>query len=95
MLVFKFTCFLKKKVEYLFTRTHIYTDHYTYLGFSLLEASREHVLWSHSGHILTPALSPFRGTHARSHAPPEEVVYSLNDSCSHFTQCLFPPTVPC
>jgi hypothetical protein len=22
---------------------------------------------------------------------PEEVVYSLNESCSHFTQCLFPP----
>ncbi len=40
--------------------------------------------WSPSGHILTPSLSPFRGTHARSHAPPEEVVYSLNDSCSHF-----------
>ncbi len=25
---------------------------------------------------------------------PEEVVYSLNDSFSHFTQCLFPPKVP-
>ncbi len=25
---------------------------------------------------------------------PEEVVYSLNDSCSHFTQRLFPPKVP-
>ncbi len=25
---------------------------------------------------------------------PEEIVYILNDSCSHFTQCLFPPKVP-
>jgi hypothetical protein len=25
---------------------------------------------------------------------PEDVVYSLNDSCSHFTQRLFPPKVP-
>ncbi len=25
---------------------------------------------------------------------PEEVVYILNDSCSHFTQRLFPPRVP-
>jgi hypothetical protein len=25
---------------------------------------------------------------------PEEVVYSLNDSCSHFTQRLFPPILP-
>jgi hypothetical protein len=27
-------------------------------------------------------------------ACPEEIVYSLNDSCSHFTQRLFPPNVP-
>jgi hypothetical protein len=26
-------------------------------------------------------------------ANPEEVVYSPNDSCSHFTQRLFPPNV--
>jgi hypothetical protein len=25
---------------------------------------------------------------------PAEVVYSLNDSCSHLTQCLFPPKLP-
>jgi hypothetical protein len=44
--------------------------------------------WSLFGHILTPALSLVQGIHARSHAPPEEVVYSLNDSCSHFTHRL-------
>jgi hypothetical protein len=40
-----------------------------------------------------PALSPFRGACIRSHVCPEEVVYSLNDSCSHFTRHLFPPNV--
>ncbi len=47
--------------------------------------SRARPAWSPPGRVLTPALSPFWGTHARSYAPPEEVVYSLNDSCSHFT----------
>ncbi len=28
---------------------------------------------------------PIPGTRSRSHAPQEEIVYSLNDSCSHFT----------
>ncbi len=41
--------------------------------------------WSPSGHILTPALSPFWGAPVRSHACPEDAVYSLNDSCSYFT----------
>ncbi len=35
--------------------------------------------------IWGPRLKPCR---------PEEVVYILNDSCSHFTQRLFPPRVP-
>ncbi len=55
--------------------------------------SRARPAWSPSGHVLTPALSSFRGTHARSHAPPEEVVYSLNDSCPHFTNA-FPSNCP-
>jgi hypothetical protein len=35
--------------------------------------------------MLTPALSPFWGVPVRSHACPEDAVYSLNDSCSYFT----------
>jgi hypothetical protein len=41
--------------------------------------------WSPSDHILTPALSPFRGAPVRSHTWPEDAVYSLNDSCSYFS----------
>jgi hypothetical protein len=52
-----------------------------------------HPSWSPSGHVLTPALSPFLGARVRSHACLEEVVYSLNDSCSYFTQHLFPLSV--
>jgi hypothetical protein len=48
---------------------------------------------SPSEHLLTPALSPFGGPRPKPRYP-EEVVYSPNDSCSHFTQCLFPPKVP-
>jgi hypothetical protein len=47
--------------------------------------SRIRPSWFPSGHVLTMALSPFRGARVRSHACPEEVVYSLNDSCSYFT----------
>ncbi len=47
--------------------------------------SRAPPAWSPSGHVLTLALSPFQSTHGRSHAPPEDIVYILNDSCSHFT----------
>ncbi len=54
--------------------------------------SRVRPSWSSSGHILTPALSPFWGAPVRSHACPEDAVYSLNDSCSCFTQRLFPPS---
>ncbi len=49
--------------------------------------------WSPSEHQLTPALSPIWGPCPKPRHP-EEVVYSLNDSCSHFTQCLFPPKLP-
>jgi hypothetical protein len=44
-------------------------------------------------HQLTPALSPIWGPRPKPRRP-EEVVYSLNDSCSHFTQRLFPPKLP-
>jgi hypothetical protein len=44
-------------------------------------------------HQLTPALSPIWGPGPKPRRP-EEVVYSQNDSCSHFTQRLFPPKLP-
>jgi uncharacterized membrane protein len=47
--------------------------------------SRVRPAWSPSGHILTPALSPFWGVSVGSHACPEDAVYSLNDSYSYFT----------
>jgi hypothetical protein len=40
-----------------------------------------------------PALSPIWGPRPKLRRP-EEVVYSPNDNCSHFTQCLFPPKLP-
>ncbi len=49
--------------------------------------------WSPSEHQLTPALSPIWGPRPKPRCP-EEVVYSLNDSCSHFTQRLFPLKLP-
>ncbi len=49
--------------------------------------------WSPSEHQLTLALSPLWGPRPKPRRP-EEVVYSPNDSCSHFTQCLFPPKLP-
>jgi hypothetical protein len=36
---------------------------------------------------------PIWGLHSKPRRP-EEVVYILSDSCSHFTQHLFPPKVP-
>ncbi len=55
--------------------------------------SRIYPAWSPSEHQLTPALSPIWGPRPKpSH--PEEVVYSPNGSCSHFTQRLFPPKLP-
>ncbi len=49
--------------------------------------------WFPSEHQLTPALSPLWGLRPKPHRP-EEVVYSPNDSYSHFTQRLFPPKLP-
>jgi hypothetical protein len=71
--------------EHLFTKMHMYRTMYilglrSFWGTSWVRSS-----WSPSGHILTPALSQFLGACVRSHACPEEVVYSLIDSCSYFT----------
>jgi hypothetical protein len=49
--------------------------------------------WSPFEHQLTPALSPIWGPRPKPRRP-EEVVYSPNYSCSHFTQRLFPPKLP-
>jgi hypothetical protein len=49
--------------------------------------------WSSSEHQLTPALSPIWGPRPKPRCP-EEVFYSSNDSCSRFTQRLFPPKLP-
>ncbi len=49
--------------------------------------------WSLSEHQLTPALSPIWAPRPKQRRP-EEVVYIPNDSCSHFTQRLFPPKLP-
>jgi hypothetical protein len=49
--------------------------------------------WSPSEHQLTPALSPIWGLRPKP-CRPEEVVYSPNDSSSHFTQRLFPLQLP-
>ncbi len=46
--------------------------------------------WSPTGHQLAPALFPILGPRPKP-CRPEEVVYSPNDSCSHFTPRLFPP----
>ncbi len=48
---------------------------------------------SPSEHQLTPALFPIWGPRPKPPRP-EEVVHSLKYSCSHFTQCLFPPKLP-
>ncbi len=88
------TSMLVSGQKHLFTIMHMYWVMYILGLRSSWGTLRVRPWWSPSGHILTPALSPFRGAPVRSHACPEEVVYSLNDSCSHFTQRLFPPNVP-
>jgi hypothetical protein len=55
--------------------------------------SRIRPAWSPFEHQLTSALSPICGPRPKPRQL-EEVVYSPNDSCSHFTQCLFPPKRP-
>ncbi len=54
---------------------------------------RIHPAWSPCEHQLTLALSPIWGPPPKPRRP-EEVVYSPNDSCSHFAQRLFPPKLP-
>ncbi len=72
--------------------THMYWQ-CTYLGFSLLEAPREYVLHGPLLAVYWPRLCPHSGERAvRSHACPEDGVYSLNDSNSCFIQRLFPPS---
>ncbi len=61
--------------------------------FSSWGTSRICPAWSPSEHQLTPALSPIWGPRPKPRCS-EEVVYSPNDSCSHFTQCLFPLKLP-
>ncbi len=81
---------IRDKVEYLITdKTHVLRMYILGLR-SSWGTSRVRASWSPSGHILTPAMSPFWGAPVRSHACPEDAVYSLNDSCSCFTQRLFP-----
>ncbi len=62
-------------------------------------ASRMSVSWKHLANM--SSIIPFWASTDSGFVPiwgprlkprrPEEVVYSLNDSCSHFTQRLFPP----
>jgi hypothetical protein len=65
----------------------------TYLGYLLLEAPREYV---HHGPLLASTNSGFVPNMgpASEATLAEEVVYSPYDSCSHFTQRLFPPKLP-
>ncbi len=65
----------------------------TYLGYVLLEALREYVLHGPLLSINWLRLCPLGGLRPNPRRP-EEIVYSPNDSCSHFTQRLFPPKVP-
>ncbi len=57
------------------------------------DTSRICLAWSPSEHQLAPALFPIWGPCPEPRRP-EEVVYSPNESCSHFTQRLFPPKRP-
>jgi hypothetical protein len=66
----------------------------TYLGYVLLEAPREYVLHGPLLSINWLRLCPHLGGPCLKPRRPEEDVYSPNDSCSHFTQHLFPPKVP-
>ncbi len=56
--------------------------------FSTWGTSRICPAWFPSEYQLAPALSPIWGPRPKP-CRPKEVVYSLNDSCSHFTQRLF------
>jgi hypothetical protein len=71
---------------------HYLSNVHTWAIFFLI-TSRIRPAWSPCEHQLTPALSPIWGPHLKPHRP-EEVVSGLNDSCSHFTQRLFPLKLP-
>jgi hypothetical protein len=64
------------------------------LGYVLLEAPREYVLHGPLLSINWLRLCPHLGGPRQKPRRPEEVVYSLNDSCSRFTQRIFPPKLP-
>jgi hypothetical protein len=66
----------------------------TYLGYVLLEAPCEYVLHGPFLSFNWLRLCPHLGGPRPKPRCPDEVVYSPNDSCSHFTQRLFPPKVP-
>ncbi len=66
----------------------------TYLGYVLLEAPRGYVLHGPLLSIHWLRLCPHLGGPHPKPRHLEEVVYSLNDSRSHFTQGLSPPKVP-
>jgi hypothetical protein len=80
---------IRDKAVYLLDSTHVLRMYILGLR-SSWGTSRVRPSWSPSGHILTPTLSPFWGAPVGSHACPENAVYSLNDSCSCFTQRFFP-----
>jgi hypothetical protein len=90
------------KITLLYFTLLYFTLHYneymneqcTYLGYVLLEAPREYVLHGPLLSINWLRFCPHLGGPRQKPRRPEEVVYSPNDSCSHFTQCLFPPKVP-
>ncbi len=66
----------------------------TYLGYFLLEAPREYVQHCPLPSINWLRFHPQCGARIPKPRCLEEVVYSPNDSCSHFTQRLFPPKLP-
>jgi hypothetical protein len=65
------------RLKFLFTITHMFWVMYILGLRSSWGTSRVRPSWSPSEHLMTPALSPFRGARVRSHAYPEEIVYSL------------------
>jgi hypothetical protein len=69
-------------------------DQCTYMGYLLLEAPRIYVQHGPLPSINWLRLCPQSGAPRPKPHRPEEVVYSPNDSCSHFTQRLFPPKPP-
>jgi hypothetical protein len=80
------------RLKFLFTFVHHLSNVHTWAMFFLRHLANMSCMvsfWASTGsgfvHICGPRTEPRR---------PEEVVNSLNDSCSHFTQRLFPPKLP-